>query len=254
MTFKLKKKRKTMSHAELLQDARGKILHENSPYAYKEAYVRLRTNLMFTLSTNESSKCKVVAITSSNPSEGKTTTSINMAISFAMLGKKTLLIDADMRKPRVGKIIGVDSSHGLSNLLGNIGECDVYTLSDVALDFITSGKTPPNPAELLSAGGFATAIERFKQEYDYIFIDTPPVNVVADAQIIASHVDGVVLVVRANATTSQGLRRAETAIKSSGGRIVGVVANDVTAKSREYNYSKYRYYKYYKKSYYEDYK
>ena len=214
MTFNIKKKRKTMSREELLQDARGKILHESSPYAYKEAYVRLRTNLMFTLSTNESSKCKVVAITSSNPSEGKTTTAINIAISFAMLGKKTLLIDADMRKPRVGKILGVDTNHGLSNLLGNIGECDIHTLSENSLDFITSGKTPPNPAELLSAGGFANAIERFRKEYDYVIIDTPPVNVVADAQIIASHVDGTMIVVRANSTTSQGLRRAEAAIKA----------------------------------------
>ena len=245
------KNKKTLTSAEKLQQSKERILNENSPYAFKEAYVRLRTNLMFSLSTNGASSAKVIAMTSANPAEGKTTTTLNVAISFAMLGKKTLLIDADMRKPQVGRLLDTDSQNGLSNYLGNIGECYIHNVEGLPLDFITAGKTPPNPAELLSSASFEKMLEKFKEEYEYILIDTPPVNYVADAQIVAPHADGMVIVVRTGVTNAQDLIKAEESLKNSGGKLVGIVANDVLTKSGDYRYNKYKY-KYYKRTNYEE--
>ena len=242
------KKNRKEPRGENLQQSRLKVLHEDSPYAFREAYVRLRTNLMFGLAATGNSKCKTVVVTSSNPGEGKTTTTVNVAISFAMLGKKTLIIDADMRRPQVGRLLDVSSRNGFSNLLGGFGECYVHSFEGLPLDIITAGNMPPNPSELLASPAFSASLEKLKKDYDYIFVDTPPVNSVADAQIIAPNVDGVVVVVRAEATRMQELARAEEVLKSSGGRIIGVVANDVESKGRSYSY-KYGKYKRYKRYY-----
>ena len=245
----MKNNNKNKKHVpENLQQSRLKVLREDSPYAFRESYVRLRTNLMFGLAAVSNAKCKTIAVTSSNPGEGKTTTTVNVAISFAMLGKKTLIIDADMRRPQVGRLLDTSARDGFSNLLGGFGECYVHNFEGLPLDFITAGKMPPNPSELLASPAFAENLEKLKKDYDYIFVDTPPVNSVADAQIIAPHVDGVVLVVRAEATRMQELVRAEEALKKSGGKIIGVVANDVESKGRSYGY-KYGKYKKYKRYY-----
>lgn len=242
---KKNKAKREATTAEVLRQSRMKILNENSPYAFKEAYVRLRTNLMFGVAASGESGCKVVVVTSSNPSEGKTTNSINIAISFAMLGKRVLLIDSDMRKPQVARVLNVEQNNGFSNLLGGVGECVIHTITDVSLDFISAGKIPPNPAELLSSPAFKARLNELKQQYDYIFIDTPPVNSVADAQIIAPNVDGVALIVRAETTRIQDLLRAEEVLRSSGARIIGIIANNLETKASRYSYS-YKAYKEYK--------
>ena len=241
--MKTKNKNQSFVSPEVTRQTRAMILNENSPYAFKEAYVRLRTNLMFSLSTIGDNDCKVIAVTSSNPGEGKTTTALNVAISFAMLGKKVLLIDADMRRPQLSSTLKVRSDNGFSNLLGGVGECFINRIAELGIDFITSGKVPPNPAELLASVAFEHYINKLKGDYDYIIIDTPPVNTVADAQIVSAKIDGVVIVIRADVTKYQEFLRAEDVISSSGGKIIGTVVNDVESKSKKYNYSEKKYYK-----------
>ena len=247
--MKTNKKNNPLVSPEALRQARAKILTDNSPYAFKESYVRLRTNLMFSLATVGTGKCKVIAVTSANPGEGKTTTALNIAISFAMLNKKVLVIDSDMRRPQLSATLNVSGENGFSNLLGGVDECFINRAEELGVDFITSGKIPPNPAELLASAAFEHYMNKLKSEYDYIVIDTPPVNTVADAQIVASKVDGVVVVVRAEKTRYNELLRAEEVLGSSGGKVIGIVANDLESKSGKYgNYKGYRkYYNYYKK-------
>ena len=230
--MKSNKRSQVLTQEQLIQ-SKQRILNDKTPYAFKEAYVRLRTNMMFGLAAGEETGCKVISITSPNPGEGKTTTALNVAISFAMLGKKTLLIDADMRRPQVNRLLGVSSQDGLSNLLAGVGECYINTIEEYSLDFITSGKNPPNPAELLSAN-IASKLEKLKAQYDYIIIDTPPVNSVADAQIIAPHADGIAIVVHMGTTKAPELMHAEDVLINSGGKIIGIIANDMELKSKSY--------------------
>ena len=241
--MKSKYSSRSLVSPEVIKQARAMILNENSPYAFREAYVRLRTNLMFSLSTVGDSDCKVIAVTSSNPGEGKTTTALNVAISFSMLGKKVLIIDADMRRPQLSAILTVSGENGFSNLLGGVDECYINRVEELGIDFITSGKIPPNPAELLASAAFNYYLNKLKAEYDYIVIDTPPINTVADPQIVASHVDGVIIVVRADHTRYQEFLRAEDTIISSGGKVIGTVVNDIESKSKRYNYAEKKYYK-----------
>ena len=176
-SLSLKRKKDDAPKGEL----RVNILNKKSSFALKEAYVKLRTNLMFSLCADGTNSCRVFEITSSTLDEGKSTTAANLAISFAMLGKKTLLIDADMRKPTINRFFKLDNATGLSDLLANMDSCQVFETSDLPLSIICAGKIPPNPSELLSSVNMTKIIETAKKKYDYVIIDTPPINAVADA-------------------------------------------------------------------------
>ena len=224
---------------------RKRILTADSPYAVKEAYVSLRTKLLLSIASDGTDSCKTFVITSANPSEGKSITILNTAISFAMLGKKVLLVDCDMRRPNVGRLLDISSKNGLSNLLTGINECHVRSFEDLLISFITAGDIPPNPSELLASEAFKNAIVKLKKNYDYIFFDAPPINVVADAQIIAPLVDGAILLVRSDNTLYTEAKAAEEALVASGAKICGIVLNDVNLKSSKYSSTKYKYkYKY----------
>ncbi len=219
---------------------RKKLMHNDSPFAIKEAYVKLRTSLMFCMKANKDGPCKVFAITSANPSEGKSLTAANVAISFAMLGKKTLLIDADMRKPTQRKLWRVDIATGLCDFLAGMGQLELVKVDGLPLSIVCTGTIPPNPSELLASDIMKQFIKRCAKTYDYIIIDTPPINTVADAQIISTFVDGVVAVAKSGSTTKDELRMAIDAIERAGGNLCGVVVNDMNMKSLKYSY-KYRY-------------
>ena len=205
---------------------RKKLLTANSAFAIREAYVQLRTNLMYSVASLGERGCKVFGVTSANPSEGKSLTASNIAISFAMLGKKTLLIDCDMRKPNVARLWRIHTKNGLSDLIANVDVCDVFDVEGLPLSIITCGKIPPNPSEMLASAAYQNAIERFRQQYDYIIIDTPPMNEVADAQIVSRLVDGMVLVIRSGKTKQRDLTEAEGTLQSAGRRTCGIVIND----------------------------
>lgn len=226
---------------------RSKLLTPSSPFAVKEAYVQLRTNMLFSVATTASETSKVFAFSSSNPREGKSISASNIAISFAMMEKKTLLVDCDMRKPNIHRLWGLDSDRGMSNLLTNIGDCVVHKVKNLPLDIITAGKIPPNPSELLASKNFTQAIAKFRSLYDIVIIDTPPVNEVADGIIVAQNIDGIVFIVRSGVTLKPELKNALEYLDQNSSKICGILVNGVNPKTEKYSYRSY----YYKRGYYK---
>lgn len=212
------------------------LINNETPFAVREAYVKLRTNLRFCMTADKERPCKVFAFTSPKPQEGKSLTSANVAISFAMLGKETLLIDTDMRKPVQHRIWGVTHSTGLCDFLAKICPLELVKVKDLPLSLACTGTIPPNPSELLSSDRMKQFIEYCSERYDYVILDTPPINTVADAQIISTFVDGVVVVARSGSTTSDQLNAAMEAVHRAGGNLCGVVLNNLNMKSIKYSY------------------
>lgn len=232
---------------------RKRLLNNDSPFAIKESYVKLRTSLMFCMTADSKRACRTFAITSSNPSDGKSLTAANVAISFAMLGKKTLLIDADMRKPNQRRLWRINPTTGLCDFLARIQDLSIYDVEGIPLSIVCTGTIPPNPSELLSSEGMKNFVEECSKLYEYIIIDTPPINTVADAQIVSTFVDGVVLIAKSGNTSTDELNDAIAAVKRAGGNLCGVVLNDMNIKSIKRSY-RYKYnYKYKKYSYNDSY-
>lgn len=230
--------------AEIPNGFTDKFINEDTPFAILEAYNTARTNIMFAAST---SKNKVVAVTSCNPSEGKSTTCANIAISFANAGNKVLLVECDLRKPTMKNNFGLENTVGLSSVLGGFNSVNeavnVAVISN--LDVITAGDIPPNPSELLSSESMRLFIDAALENYDYVFLDTPPVNVVTDSQLMNDYIAGIVFVVRENSTTYPDIQAAIDKIALANGRMLGFVKTFCQlGKSKKYG-KKYAYsYKY----------
>lgn len=208
------------------------------PFAVVEAYKTIRTNLSFLLTENESN---VLTITSPNAGEGKSTTAVNMAIAFSQLGEKALIVDADMRRASLHKKMKIENKLGLSNILAGFIKAEeaIHSVNDT-LDVITAGQLPPNPSELLGSSRFKAFLEEVSAKYSYVIIDTPPVNIVSDALIIAPNTAGVVLVVRDGFTYNDAVKRALGAIEFANINILGAILNGTrSSKGRRYNYRKY---------------
>ena len=190
--------------------------------AIVEAYNTARTNTMFAVSTGES---KIIAVTSSNPSEGKSTTCANFAISFANAGFKVLLVECDLRKPTVAKNFDIKPKNGLSSILGGFCSVNDAINADVLsnLDIITAGDIPPNPSELLGSRAMRTFLSASSEIYDYVFLDTPPVNVVTDSQLMNDIVAGIVFVVKEKYTTHPDIQSALDKIRLANGKVLGFV-------------------------------
>lgn len=212
------------------------------PFAVVEAYKAIRTNLTFLLAASDT---KVFGITSPEAGEGKSTTSVNMAIAFSQLGDKVLLIDADMRKSSIHKKLKIENTAGLSNILAGFNKYSevINHISDT-LDVITAGQVPPNPSELLGSARFKEFIDSVSKEYGYVIIDTPPVDVVTDALVIAPQTAGLVLVVKDQVTPSDSISRAIEAAKFANINLLGAIMNAANPKSGRYGYRKYGYRKY----------
>lgn len=226
--------------SETVAANRKRLLNSNSPFAIKEAYVKLRTSLMFCMTKDKAHPCTTFAITSAKPSEGKSLTAANIAISYAMLGKSVLLIDADMRKPTQRRLWKNELSTGLCDFLANIWQLEMMKVEDLPLWIVCTGTIPPNPSELLSTDKMKHFIKECSKRYDYVIIDTPPINTVADAQIISTYVDGVILVSKSAYTTADELNAAIEAVRRADGNLCGVVLNDMNMKSVKYSY-RYKY-------------
>ena len=219
---------------------RSLLLTDDTPFGIKEAYIKLRTNLMFCMTADGKSQCKVFAITSGRPSEGKSLTAANIAISCAMLGKKTLLIDADLRKPTQRKLWRISEKAGLCDFLAKIEPMGTTKVSELPLSIICTGTIPPNPSELLSSDTMKSFIAFCRKTFDYVIIDTPPINTVADAQIVSTFVDGMVMVARSGSTDQEELSAAVDAVNAAGGNLCGIVLNGINAKTAKNSY-KYSY-------------
>lgn len=209
-----------------------------------ESYKALRTNIMFSLPAKENVRSRKILFTSSGPGEGKSTTTVNLALTLAETETKVLLIDADMRKPTVHKYFDIESRVGLSNLLSGMNtaeECIQKIEGMPNLSVIPSGILPPNPSELLGSSAMTKILSEFESEYDYIIIDTPPINVVADALSIVNRVDGVAFVISQGKATFPEVLRAVESLKFANANIIGSVINRVSSGNKSGNYKNYRY-------------
>ncbi len=220
------------------------ILSDETQFAIKEAYKAARTNLVFSLAENDK---KTVVITSCSPSEGKSTNCLNMAITMAETGSNVLLIDSDMRKPVQHLLLRLDNKIGLSSVLGGIVR-DVSKVIDrnvrSHLDVLTSGPIPPNPAELISGSRMTQLLDLVGEHYDYIFLDTPPINVVTDAVLLNNRTAGIIFVVKEGFTRHEEIRESLRKIRMTNGRVLGFIKTNCSAKPLKSGY-KYKYkYKY----------
>ena len=214
---------------------------DSDDFQLVESYKALRTNLMFSLPAKENTHCRKILFTSATPGDGKTTTTVNLALTLAETETRVLLIDADMRKPTVNKYFSVDTRLGLSNLLSGMNkrsEC-IQSIPDIPnLSVIPSGVLPPNPSELLGSAAMDKLLADLDEYFDYIIIDTPPVNVVTDALAIAGKVDGVALVVAQRKTTMPEIESAIEALRFANANILGIVMNRVMYNKHSTRFSK----------------
>jgi polysaccharide biosynthesis transport protein len=224
------------------------ITHGHPKSVLSEAYRNIRTSILLSFSEKPPKK---IAITSANPFEGKTTTVINTAIALSQTGAQVVVIDGDMRKPRVHKVFeaGGENGAGLSNYLsGNAELRSIVKKTEVPnLYYIPAGPVPPNPSELLGSKLFTTMLEILSGKFDHVVIDSPPVLGFADAVIIGSAIDGVLLVALGGKTPRETLQHAKEALLQVNAKILGVVINRVDIQRSYYGYYYYRYHYYYGK-------
>ena len=221
------------------------ITHRHPKSILSEAYRNVRTSLLLSFSEKPPKK---IAITSPNPVEGKTTTVINTAIALSQTGAQVVVVDTDMRKPRIHHIFnGGDNGTGLSNFLsGNADLASIVKKTEVPnLYYIPSGPIPPNPSELLGSNRFKNMMGALEKKFDHVLLDTPPVLGFADSLILSSSVDGVVLVVVGGKTPRETLQRAKEVLHQVNAKILGVVINRVDMRRSDYGYYYYRYHYYY---------
>ncbi|MCB2296765.1 CpsD/CapB family tyrosine-protein kinase [Clostridium tagluense] len=212
----------------------------NSPMS--ESYRTLRTNIQF---SSFDKKIKTILITSSGPGEGKTTTSSNLAMVMAQGGNKTILIDCDQRKPQVHKVFGFSNENGLSNILVSDNEVDInigiHKTEQENLHVLSSGTRPPNPAELLGSAKMKNFIEQLKKTYDFIILDTPPIVLVTDAQILAQYTDGCLLVISSGEAERDSVIKSKGLLEKVNAKILGIVLNKVDSKKKGYYHYQYEY-------------
>ncbi len=218
------------------------ITHSKPKSPISEAYRVLRTNIQF---SSIDKPLKVIAVTSTGPGEGKTTTVSNLAVTFAQSGSKTLVIDADLRKPTIHRAFGLLNTTGLTNVLVqhyDYTDC-LHAYPEGALDLLLCGAIPPNPSELLSSIIMKNFIQKIRNDYDIIIIDTPPVGTVTDAAILSTIVDGTILVVSSGKIEYDSAARAKELLQKVNANIIGVVLNNLV-KNAQGNYYYYYYYYY----------
>ncbi|MDQ5847325.1 MAG: polysaccharide biosynthesis tyrosine autokinase, partial [Acidobacteriota bacterium] len=232
----LQKRNGNGHNPELLMNVEG-----HSPLA--ESYRHLRTSVL--LSTAGRAP-KSLLVTSSLPGEGKTTTAVNTAISLAQTGASVVIIDADMRRPRLRSIFGFSERAGLSSILSSeVSEADMVALvtkdEATGLHVLTSGPIPPNPAELLGSDQMRRLMGVLQTEFTHVVIDSPPITSFTDGVLISTMVDGVLLVVHGGKSSRKVVKRSRQLLRDVGAKIFGVVLNNVTIRSEEYYYYQ-RYY------------
>ena len=206
-----------------------------------EAYRVIRTSIQFAQAGKE---LKTIAITSCTPNEGKSMTIANLAIVLTQAGKSVLIMDCDMRNPTVHKNFNLSNKVGLSNCIsmGTAVADAVQATAIEGLDALTAGVIPPNPSELLGSERMQNILQRAKEEYDYVLIDTPPVLPVTDSLVLGSMVDGLILVIDSGEVKVEMAREVKNQLVHAGANILGVVLNKVRSEHHGYGYGYYYYY------------
>ncbi len=220
------------------------VTHEDPRSPISESYRSLRTSLMYTTKGNQGT----IMVSSPGPGEGKTTTIINLAITYANLGKKTLLIDGDLRKPVLHKVFNTVIEKGLTHYLSGVEEKweNIINPTDVEnLQIIYSGAIPPNPSELLGSELMNNLIIELKEKYDIILFDAPPILAVTDAVVLSRLIDQFILVVRFGSTDKDSINHTLTALSNVNTILTGVVFNDLNQKNSYYSKNYYSYHQYY---------
>src|SRR5438874_274996 len=210
-----------------------------------ESFRALRTSILLSLADHPP---QVILVTSALPREGKTTTAANLAVTLAQLGDSTVIVDGDLRKPGIGRLLNMDNGKyaGLSSYLAGVSSLDLVSVPHPAIPnlvAIPTGPLPPNPADLLSSHRLVEAIAELRTKYKFIIIDSPPILAATDAVILSVQTDGVLLIVRSGATPKEAFTRTRDLLSSVKCRILGVVLNAVNSSAPDYYYS-YRYYPY----------
>ena len=202
-----------------------------------EAINILRTNLQF---CNVNSDLKKILFTSSSPSEGKSTLISNLGISMALTNKKVIIIDCDMRKPKIHRLFSLSNIIGLSHILSNQAELEECLQSSKIdnLSILTAGVIPPNPSELISSNGMKMLLDRLSSKFDFILIDSPPLPLVADSQVLSTFVDGTVIVTKLGYTTKSALINTKEILDGLNTNVIGVLLNNSPVKSSSNYYYK----------------
>ena len=235
---------------KLVQKQNNPIIGPHLQFEAKEAYNLLRANIM--LSFSDDKLCRIIGLTSAERGDGKSVSAINTAYSFALTGKRVLLLEGDLRLPTVSKNLNVTQIPGLSNFLSNQNDITSIVKKDILtknLDVITSGDIPPNPSELMGSNKMKSLLSTLSKEYDYIFIDMPPINSVSDAIVASPLLDGMLIVVRQNYTDRTLLLKAMSQFEYADVKVLGFVFNDVSEHNSKY-YKNYK--KTYRKYYYQE--
>ncbi|WP_204237337.1 polysaccharide biosynthesis tyrosine autokinase [Mammaliicoccus sciuri] len=212
------------------------ITMEKPKSVISEKFRGIRTNILFSTADND---VQTIVFTSEKPAAGKSTISANVAITYAQAGYKTLLVDGDMRKPSQHYLFNTDNMDGFSNLIINKTDYNkaIHKTDIVNLDLLTSGPIPPNPSELIGSEKSLEVFDYLRSEYDFIIIDTPPVNTVTDAQLFSEIAKYVVYVVDVQKNDRNAIKKGKELIEKAGAKILGVVLNKAPEdKSSSYYY------------------
>lgn len=210
------------------------IVEENPRSKEAESYRTLRTNIQYSCIDKE---IKSIVVTSACPKEGKSTVSGNLALSFEQNGKKVIIIDCDLRKPTIHKKFNISNICGLSEVM--IGK---KTLDNAIQEYksnlhiLTSGKIPPNPAEMINSTTMSNLLGELREKYDIIIVDSAPLEAVTDAQVLSTKVDGTILVIKARESKIELVKEAKSLLNKVGANIIGVVMNEVKKSKKDYYY------------------
>lgn len=216
------------------------ITHERPKSPVAEAYRTLRTNLGFTFIDTP---CRSILFSSANPQDGKSTTIANIAVAMAQAGNRVAVVDSDLRKPMQHRIFHLENRRGLTNCIMQQAEPEEF-MQKTAIDnlkVLTSGPIPPNPAEMLASERSQELWGKLSAAYDFVLLDSPPILAVADASILSTQVDGVILVIHSAHTRIDLAREAKEQLLKANAHIIGAVLNQVNMESKEYQYYYYYY-------------
>ncbi|MBQ9132976.1 MAG: CpsD/CapB family tyrosine-protein kinase [Clostridia bacterium] len=211
-------------------------MHGGAAFRIIETYKSIRTSLMFTLSSGGDN---AIVLTSAAPNSGKSVTTANLGLSFAQTGAKVLIVDCDMRNPSQQKIFAQENTKGLSNVLCGMCSFADSVKKNVAenLDLLTAGQTPPNPSELLGSESMRSLLETLKAQYDFVLLDSPPVEVVSDTSALLLNAPQTVIIARQNHAIYEEVIHTVETVKTVGGKILGAILTDVREEGKSYSYA-----------------